>query len=419
MHKISNEKNTAELKKKLLFSLVGLLLFYGIIEAVSFFSLTVLSYVHPHYVTEVFVQEHFDVFSEEDRQKYVKHAFHPILGWDNRPLERVSKRGNAGITFTANYDADGSRSDGLPPSPLLVNTYGDSFTHGNDVEGDQTWQYYLETRIGHEVKNYGVAGYGPQQALLKLKGHAKQGVVAPITILGLWAENINRIVNPYVPFNERQKGGGGAIAFRPAYRANGAGIKVVKNYYDDPQISLERLRELALLASADDFWAQRLHFSLRYPYSVNFFRFVFYKADWKVRQLMGRPLNMYLWDTDEGRSVMIAALDEFARLTREAGSVPVVLFIPYHTTVRFGTSPLYSNFKRLLSAHNKDLLVVDVMDQELDREKFFFNSYSGHTSPYGNQVIAEAILKKICPLLPKSNPLSCQATNGTRAAISK
>ena len=411
MKTLSDEQHTTGLRKKLVFPLVGIIMLYVMIEFLSFLSMTVLSFVKPDYVIDLFVQKHFDAISEDDRQKYVQHAFDPILGWDNRPFESVSKKGKADIMFTAAYDADGSRLDGLPPKSLMVTTYGDSFTHGNDVEGDQTWQYFLETRIGHEVKNFGVAGYGPLQALLKLRGHTEQGLVAPITILGLWAENINRIVNPYVPNYERHMGGGGAIAFRPAYRASPDGVNEVKNFFDDPQLTLPKLRERALVASDNDFWAERFGFSLQYPYSVNFFRFVFYKADWKVRQLRGRPLNMYLWDTDEGRRVMGHALDKFSRLSRQAGSMPLVLFMPYHSTVRYGKSPLYANFKRWLSTHNTDVVVVDVMDHEFDKEKFFVKPYKGHTSAYGNQIIAEAIFEKICNFLPNSNDLSCPTTH--------
>lgn len=61
-------------------------------------------------------------------------------------------------------DADGFRNPpGAPPAEMAV--VGDSFVQGQLVARDDLWTTVLEGELGRPVRNLGVAGYGPQQAL--------------------------------------------------------------------------------------------------------------------------------------------------------------------------------------------------------------------------------------------------------------
>ena len=45
----------------------------------------------------------------------------------------------------------------------------------------------------------------------------------------------------------------------------------------------------------------------------------------------------------------------------------------------------------LKKAYESKLLIIDIADEVLDPMRFFQKPFSGHTSPYGNRMIAESI----------------------------
>jgi lysophospholipase L1-like esterase len=91
-------------------------------------------------------------------------AFHPTLGYVNAPaLRRADIRTNsAGMRAEREYDL--ARTPGVPRM-LLV---GDSYTFGWTVSNEEAWGAVLNREYlpGWEVLNYGVPGYGTDQALL-------------------------------------------------------------------------------------------------------------------------------------------------------------------------------------------------------------------------------------------------------------
>ena len=97
----------------------------------------------------------------------------------------------------------GSRADReyaeTPPAGVLrLACFGDSFTHGSEVSTEDTWAYQLEQRDSRlEVLNFGVGGYGTDQALLRFRHAGLRG--AQVALIGLMPENIGRNVNRYRP----------------------------------------------------------------------------------------------------------------------------------------------------------------------------------------------------------------------------
>ncbi len=52
--------------------------------------------------------------------------------------------------------------------PCRINTYGDSFTHCDQVSDGETWQEYLAAHLCEPVRNFGVGGYSVYQAYLRM-----------------------------------------------------------------------------------------------------------------------------------------------------------------------------------------------------------------------------------------------------------
>ena len=129
-----------------------------------------------------------------DQSTYLIH--HPVLGWSIRPNGRnhESTANAAGIRAGHEYT----------PEPLAgitrISTFGDSFTHGDEVQNQDTWQAAMERLNPQmEVLNFGVPGYGLDQAYLR---YNIDGVPfrSNIVFIGYMIDNIERTVNTYRPF---------------------------------------------------------------------------------------------------------------------------------------------------------------------------------------------------------------------------
>lgn len=76
--------------------------------------------------------------------------YRPELGWDNDYPTRFGERPRS-----REYD-----------QPLMA-AFGDSFTHCDEVKDAETWEERLAVLLQKNVYNFGVGGYGTDQAYLK------------------------------------------------------------------------------------------------------------------------------------------------------------------------------------------------------------------------------------------------------------
>lgn len=70
-----------------------------------------------------------------------------------------------------------------------INTYGNSFTHGDQVNDGETWQEYLAGHLGEPVRNFGVGGYGVYQAYLRMRREETTDHAAPFVIFYIWGDD--------------------------------------------------------------------------------------------------------------------------------------------------------------------------------------------------------------------------------------
>jgi len=125
--------------------------------------------------------------------------YNAALGWD------IKKQYNLGLYKT---NSDGIRSEketdkNKPAGIVRIGLFGDSFTHGDQVPNNKTWAQVLEDELKSknydtEVLNFGVPGYGLDQAYLKYKNYGSQFDL-DIAVIGLQTENIWRNLNVFRP----------------------------------------------------------------------------------------------------------------------------------------------------------------------------------------------------------------------------
>lgn len=126
-------------------------------------------------------------------QNYIHH---PVLGWAPKPLVHTPelKINSQGIRSERDYSQD------VPSHVIRVAAFGDSFTFGNDVANDDTWESQLEQQDARfEVLNFGTGAYGLDQAYLR---YLQDGVPfhSDIVVIGFMSENIYRNLNVFRPF---------------------------------------------------------------------------------------------------------------------------------------------------------------------------------------------------------------------------
>jgi len=73
--------------------------------------------------------------------------------------------------------------------PCRINTYGDSFTQGQQVSDAETWQEVLSAHIREPIRNFGVGGYSVYQAYRRAKIIEATEASAEYVILNIWDDD--------------------------------------------------------------------------------------------------------------------------------------------------------------------------------------------------------------------------------------
>lgn len=95
-----------------------------------------------------------------------------------------------------------------------IAAFGDSFVYGSEVPNSDAWPFLLEggsTRL--DVLNYGVGGYGLDQALIRYRQEGRQ-FDPDIVLVGFVSDDLRRIVNVYRRFLSNAE----APLFKPRFR---------------------------------------------------------------------------------------------------------------------------------------------------------------------------------------------------------
>jgi hypothetical protein len=178
------------------------------------------------------------------------------------------------------------------------------------------------------------------------------------------------------------------FGFKPWIRCPDGACRTFENPLSREVGTVAEAARIAEQVARDDYFAPRKP-RLEFPYAANSVKLARLVAD--RRRLGGEPL----WHLPEGQAVMRHILSDFHASVRSAGSVPVVLFIPSPETLKQDSAPPYAAVKEEIAREHPDLVVVDVLDAEFERSRFNVLPFQCHASPYGNRVIAEAILAKL------------------------
>lgn len=190
-------------------------------------------------------------------EAYLAERYHPQLGWVPLP----SQVNSLGARNPHEYE----------DLTQTISAYGDSYTYCDGVPAEDAWPMQLEKLAGCGVLNFGVQGYGTDQALLRLESLYDR-VPSRTVLLCIQPENINRCVNIYRGFYVR-----GMEAPKPRFILKDGGVDVY-NPFSTPEavrrMFLEHPEELLAAAAKHDYWYRQQLFlgkpwRIAFPYTLH------------------------------------------------------------------------------------------------------------------------------------------------------
>jgi hypothetical protein len=339
----------------------------------------------------------------EDFERFKQQAASNTLGWDN-PAGQIHREQNCiGIELTYTYDQDRLRvHDTTPARDAVILISGDSYTHGNDVTDSETFPASLQRILQVPVANFGVGGYDPYQALLKLEGLIDRFPRARVVVLAIMYENVRRIVNGYRPVY--LAGTVGPIYLAKTDIRFGLKPYVLDGEFhglmgDDPFSDFPSMLAAANVGFDTDFWHRA---QARFPYSAALIEAVLLPSFYvKVLDRFGGRIGWTQWEATyhlgSTQRNLRAIYDRFARLAQSRNLHAVIVFIPKDGHDQ--TSGLLG-IATATEVQRAQLTFINV-GREFEWPHFR-GPCSDHPSPDGYQMIATDVARTVGPLMTLS-----------------
>lgn len=373
--------------KKIFHWIVLVFIVYALVELCSYGGLYVLGKYRnvPYEPADVLSQKHTDIIKRFVEQKTDYIVFSASLGWS------IKEKGNSRL-YQAN--SDGIRSDkeyALNPSPgiLRVSTFGDSFTHCDDVNNKDTWQSIIENYDSNfEVLNFGVGGFGLDQAYLRYLQDGSR-YKPHITLIGFMSENIFRNVNRFRPFyypNTEMP------LAKPRFLAVNNELSIVPNQFNKLHEYADLIRNpqkvLGKLGVNDYFFERRYRSNIfDWSPTVRIIEILIAKARDKL-YTDGIITNGYYNANSEAFIITKRIFDAFRSEILNNDQVPIIVIFPTRDDVIRYQRDKTKRYAPLLSYFDSmNYEYIDLMDA-VENSKIE-DLFIGHYSPDGNRLIAK------------------------------
>jgi hypothetical protein len=303
------------------------------------------------------------------------------------------------------YDASGAKYNPEFPEPghACISAYGDSFVFGADIPAADGWIEQLAHLLGCRVANYGVNGYGTDQALLRFRRNANDE--APVVLLGIFAEDVARNVNQYRALLGYElspnslKGrfvldAAGGLDWVPRPRLDADG------FVDLNRAPAEFLPHEYLLPDTRDGTV-----TLRFPYALTLLRIALMPRVWT--HISRRPWWAEFFAADHPSGALpltVAIVDAFAREAARRGKRTLVLMLPDADSFRLRSADGTFEYAPLVAAlTSKAIDVFDAGPPLLAAlgERHYCVLYfrpdrcTGHFGILGSKIVAEVVAAEL------------------------
>ena len=313
----------------------------------------------------------------------------PVIGW-SPPVSSADEVYNE---LGARRSPVFSRS----AETACVATYGDSFTFGADVAPGDAYPNQLAELLGCPVNNYGVPGYGTDQALLRFRTKRDE---ATVVVLGHHSVDVVRNVNRYRNF----LGGAVGIGFKPRFVVRDGVLELVPMPGFRSVEAISTLGRNSRALEHEFFYPGGPSGQVRaaFPYMASLAAFAF---NWRVRaRLAGVPPYAPFYHPEHPSNaleVTAAIIAAFDREARERGQSPVVLLLPGDKDLLALQRGLPLFYQPLIDALEEMGIPVPGVARammEFLEEHDVCDAYINcqeHYTPAGNRVVARVVQRWI------------------------
>ncbi|MCI0585293.1 MAG: hypothetical protein L0323_00470 [Planctomycetes bacterium] len=316
--------------------------------------------------------------------------FDPELGWTLRPGS--SRRDESVGALGARGPREYARAK--PGGTLRLLCFGDSFTFGAEVADAEAWPAQLEAaRPRLEAINFGVGGYGTDQALLRFRRLGRD-LGADAVLVGFLLENVGRNVNRYRPLYYPATGIPGA---KPRFRLEGEDLVLLPQPFPTREAFARAVEDgsvLSLLSEGEHWSRGTLPGPLRLSSLARLA--AAYRA-YSLRQTR----RLLLDERAEPFRVTVALLEAFHREALACGAreAPVLVF-PREEEMEALVGRDERYWKGLLEAlRTRSVPFLDLAEPLAAAYRAAREDPSapavyraGHLSPLGNRIVAETLL---------------------------
>jgi len=336
----------------------------------------------------------------------------PLLGWPFKG-ERISHEGELA---SVELDDIGSRRNTYYPDTAqqpCVSTYGDSFAFSSEVKPEDAWPNQLSRLLGCRVNNFGVGGYGSDQAVLRFESRATDR--PRVAILSHLSENIVRNINQFRFLISGRE----PFGFKPRFVMQSDGSYAVEPL---PVLPGE---DYADLYRAPDRYLRNEYFLPDGPSGITYLRFPYTLAvgrsffSYKFRGFFenGRSYIEPFYDPDHpagGLQVTRYVIQRFNDVAAARAIKPLIVILPVADDLFFHRQTGRWPYDRLLTQLEADgmesinfgAVLAQAMEQRdicdfYQRHWYAKNGCSGHFNAPGYLLLAENVAQKIRFLDPQ------------------
>ena len=312
---------------------------------------------------------------------------HEVLGWIKAKTQE-------------DFDAIGSREIPLFRDPLThkacVSIYGDSYTYSNRNSSRDAWSNQLSGLLDCRVSNFGVSGYGTDQAFMRFLLNKVDS--APIVILNHFVRDSSRNISQYTGArftDDRHK-----FRFKPRFvLGEDANLKRIP-------ISTLTYGEVLKMQEDPSQWLPHEYFlpnghygspRFRFPYTLPLIRTLWHKKFLSLYK--SEPQHGLFYQRDHpARPLQLTAriLQAFADSAESQGRIPIVTIIPDLSDMQYYERNERWVFDPLIElARQQSYLLINVGQEIRNRvsPEMYSSLYQGegHMNERGDGFLAEII----------------------------
>lgn len=325
-----------------------------------------------------------------------------LLGWtignSSRSSNELYESNSIGIRNPKEFKINKNNN------AIRIELFGDSFIHGDDVSFNETWGYYLEKSLSEslnktvEVMNFGVGGYGNDQAYLRWK-LLGQNYDPNIIIIGFQAENCKRNLNIVRKFYLRETG---ILFSKPRFVLLDNSLNLV-NY---PTINYEEIPSFVKNFESTNLSKYEYYYNNKDYSKKN----ILYKS--KVISLLisiyydliaqNKEIQFY----KEGSSESILCYEIIKKFVKEASNNSTVYLIHLitETDIQRQLNDQEFIYEPLLNKIKKEFNIIDPSDSLIEEAKktSLETLFKGHYTAKGNKIVSDSAHNFILPFINQS-----------------